>query len=61
MTDYDFEQLLTNIHGEIRVGNLSWEAGYLIRKMDPVAFDEMKSAYEDSVESDEDDVDETDE
>lgn len=61
MTDYDFEQLLTDIYGEVRVGKLSWEAGYVIRKMDPVAFDEMKNNHEDSIESDEDDVDETEE
>ena len=61
MTDYDFEQQLTDIYGEINIAGLSWDAGYLIRKMDPIAFDRMKSDYEDSIEDDEEIVDESEE
>lgn len=61
MTDSDFEQHLTDLYGEFRIPNLSWEAGYVIRKVDPAAFAMMKNEYEYFIESDEDDVDETDE
>ena len=62
MTEFEFEQLLNDIHGEIKVVGLTFSVGSLIRKMDPVAFYQMQSDYESTLEDDgnfsEDDVDE---
>ena len=46
MTDNEFEQLLNEINDEVTVFGQTFEAGTLIRKMDPVAFEVMKSEYE---------------
>ncbi len=62
MTDAEFEQIINELHPDlIKVAGLAWEAGHLVRKMDPVAFAEMKSNYENYFDSDEEDVDETEE
>lgn len=43
MTDNEFEQLLNDVFGQ------TFEAGTLIRNMDPVAFEVMKSEYEQQI------------
>lgn len=62
MTDTEFEQIINELHGDlIEVAGLSWEAGHLVRKMDPVAFAEMKYRYENSFMDHDESVDETEE
>jgi len=33
-----YEELLTEIYGTVKVGNLEWDAGSIVREMDPIAF-----------------------
>ena len=49
MTDNEFEQLLNENNDEVTVFGQTFEAGTLIHKMDPVAFEVMKSEYEQQI------------
>ena len=33
-----YEEMITEIYGEVTLGNFTWEAGRVLREMDPVAF-----------------------
>ena len=35
-----FEEFLNSVYRPVTVANISWEAGTVLRKMDPVAFRE---------------------
>lgn len=35
----DYEELLDELYGTITIGALEYNAGYILRKVDPIAFD----------------------
>ena len=35
----DYEELLDELYGTITIGTLEYNAGYILRKVDPIAFD----------------------
>lgn len=46
MNDDEFEELLNEINDPITVFGCTFDAGTLIRKMDPIAFEAMKNDCE---------------
>lgn len=50
MTEADFQDYLTEVYGTITIAGLDFEAGYILKKLDPVAFrvflSDMEAVYE---------------
>jgi len=50
ISDEEYEQVLNEVYGVVKLGHFEWDAGYLIREMDPTAFRCGKADYEDTLE-----------
>ena len=37
-TDDEFEEYLTDLYGTVKIGNLEFDAGRILRELDPIAF-----------------------
>lgn len=57
MTDKDFEAQLTELYGTFTVAGITFDAGTILRKLDPIAFQVFKadeeSMYEEANDADE--------
>lgn len=49
MTDCEFELMLNELNDPVTVANFTFDFGTLIRKMDPIAFKQMKNECEDTI------------
>lgn len=43
--DIGFEEILNEVYGEVTVCGYTYESGTLLRRIDPVAFDQMKKEF----------------
>lgn len=46
MTDKDFEAQLTELYGTFTVAGITFDAGTILRKLDPIAFQVFKADEE---------------
>lgn len=50
MTDNDFEDFVTETYGSITIGGITFDAGAILKRMDPIAFGVFKSDMESEME-----------
>ena len=49
LDEKEYEKMLDEVYGEIEIGNLTFSAGRIIRKLDKTAFDCGMADYADSL------------